>query len=315
VNAPALGTSATRNPDLILRDLSFNGGGAGAGIGTLTIATPGIARVQGNLLLTGARPADGIALAAAERLEIVTPDGSIRVRDSAGGPGGTLSLTSNDIWAGNQNILNQLHADPGYATRDSDLADNGGSQAPRGYIEGNAVTLNAGNSLFVQNTGENPTNTFSLTGPAFGGVTVGPGGLVIRATGTTPASVTAFGRRINADGSTTIGYDFFFTVDFGVGAAGSATGYSAESTFNTCVIATGQCAGRRPDDTGPSGRDPIVGPTGTFQLPPGLDDENVDTSFATEPLIEEPVTSGGESTLWTPPCDPARDQHCVGEHP
>jgi hypothetical protein len=317
VNAPALGTAPGRNPDLIVRDLSFNGGGAGAGIGTLTIVTPGIARVQGNLLLAGARATDGIAFTATERLEIVTPNGSVRVRDAAGAPGGTLTLTANDIWAVSQAILDRLHIDPAYTARDADLTDNGGSQAPRGYIEGNAVALNSGNSLFVQNTGDNPTNQFSLVGPAFGGVTVGPGGLVVRATGATPASVTAFGRRINADGSVTLGYDFFFVVNFQVGTGGGSlrTGYSAASTFNTCIVATGQCPLRRPDDTGPGGRDPIVGPPGTFQLPPGLDDDNVDTSFATEPLIEEPVTSGGESTLWTPPCDPERDQRCRGAHP
>ena len=307
VNAPAVGTSATRNPDLIIRDLSFNGGGAATGIGTLTIATPGIAQVQGNLLLAGARATDGITFNAAQRLEVVTPNGSIRVRNASGAPGGTLALSSNDIWAVNQNLLDKLHTDPAYVARDSDLANNGGSQAPRGYIEGNTVTLTTANSLFVQNTGANPTGTFSLTGPAFGGVTVGPGGLNIRSAGTSPASVTAFGSRINADGSVTIGYDFFFAVNFQAGAAsaGSPTGYTAASTFNTCVIATGQCALRRPADTGPGGRDPIVGPPGTIQLPPGMDDDNVDTSFATEPLIEEPVTSGGESTLWAPPCDPS----------
>jgi hypothetical protein len=319
INAPAVGTAPGRNPDLIVRDLAFTGGGAAAGIGTLSIVTPGIARVEGNLLLGGARATDGISFAANQRLEIVTPGGSIRVRDAAGAPAGTLTLSANDIWAVSQAILDRLHADPGYAARDADLADNGGSQAPRGYIEGNAVTVTAGNSLFVQNTGENPTNGFSLHGPAFGGITVGPGGLVIRAAGSTPASVTAFGRRINADGSVTTGYDFFFAVDFQVGSGGALpTGYAAASTFNTCIIATGQCPLRRPDDTGPGGRDPIVGPTGNIQLPPGFEsDDQVDTSFATEPLIEEPVTSGGESTLWSPPCDPANDpdHRCAGTHP
>jgi len=134
----------------------------------------------------------------------------------------------------------------------------------------------------------------------------------------------------------TTGYDFFFAVDFQVGApaaglgkgragligpaaanAGSATGYTAASTFNTCIIATGQCPQLRPDDTGPGGRDPIIGPSGIIQLPPGVDEDNVDTSFATEPLIDEPVTSGGESTLWSPPCDPRHDpeHRCQGTQP
>ena len=52
---PALSANPARAPDLIVRDLTLNGGGAAAGIGTLEIVTPGIARVEGNLLMAGAR--------------------------------------------------------------------------------------------------------------------------------------------------------------------------------------------------------------------------------------------------------------------
>ena len=39
----------------------------------------------------------------------------------------------------------------------------------------------------------------------------------------------------------------------------------------------------------------------------GLNDL-VDSSFASDPLIEEPVTSGGEAGLWD--CDPDHDGDC-----
>jgi len=307
INVPALGA----NPALFIRDLAFNGGGAAAGIGTLAIATPGIARVEGNLSMTGARAADGIALTATGRIEIVTPAGSIRVRDGAGAPAGTMILTSNNLWVASSAILDRLRLDPNYAGRDSDLLDNGGADVPRGYVEAGGVTLAAGGTLFVQNTGFG-MGTFA-TGLGFAGVTVGAGGLIVLANAPATA-VTAFGRRLNADGTFTTGYDFFFDIDFRTGgAAGAGGGYTAASTFNTCIIVTRQCAARPPDNSVP-GRDPTTGPTGgsaSIQLPFGAEqDDLVDTSFAAEPLIEEPVTSGGESTLWNPDCDRDNDGEC-----
>jgi filamentous hemagglutinin family protein len=314
INVPALGA----NVALFVRDLAFTGGGAAAGIGGLIIATPGIARVEGNLAMTGARAADGIAITAVERLEVVTPGGSIRVRGAAGAPAGRMILTSNNLWVASSAIIDRLRLDPNYAGRDADLLDNGGADVPRGYVEADGVTLTTGGTLFVQNTGFG-MGTFA-TGLDFAGVTVGPGGLIVIANA--PASrVTAFGRRLNADGTYTTGYDFFFDVDFrtGGGAAGGAGGgYAAASTFNTCIIVTRQCAAQPPDNSVP-GRDPTTGPTGgsaSIQLPfAAAEDDLVDTSFAAEPLIEEPVTSGGESTLWDPDCDRDHDGDCDEVHP
>jgi hypothetical protein len=92
---------------------------------------------------------------------------------------------------------------------------------------------------------------------------------------------------------------FFLEVNFQAGA-----GYTLGSTFNTCVILTRQCGAGGPIIT-PSGPDPITGPTGgsvAIALPGRADEDDlVDTSFSSDPLIEEPVTSGGESSLWE--CD------------
>jgi filamentous hemagglutinin family protein len=303
LNVPAL----AGGPALFVRDVTFNGGGAAAGIGTLAIVTPGIARVEGNLLLANARAADGISFTATQRLEVVTPAGSIRVRDAAAAPGGTMALASNNLWVASAAVIDRLRLNPNYAGRDADLLDNGGADVPRGYVEANAVALNSGGTLFVQNSGLG-LGTFA-TGLDFGGVTAGPGGLIVRSTGPAPATVTAFGRRLNADGSFTTGYDFFFAVNFSP-APGN---FTAGSTFNTCIIPTGQCAARPPANAIP-GRDPTTGPTGgsdSVQLPPGAEgDDLVDTSFATEGLIEEPVTSGGESILWGRDCDRDDDGDC-----
>jgi hypothetical protein len=66
-----------------------------------------------------------------------------------------------------------------------------------------------------------------------------------------------------------------------------------------------------PPDPGPDGPDPFIGPTGgsmAILLPAGDEDDVIDSSFAADPLIEEPVTSGSEPGGWN--CDPDHDGDC-----
>jgi hypothetical protein len=301
IDAPAIvGGNA-----LLVRDLTFTGGGAAAGIGTLQLNTPGVARVEGNLLLGGARAQDGIAINAAQRLEVVTPAASVRVRDGAGAPGGTLSFVSNNIWVASDAIITLLRADPNYAGRDDDLIDNDGVDAPRGYVEANGVTLTANGTAYVQNTTA-ARGTF-ISGNDFGGVTTGAGGLTIVA-GAANTNVYAFGRRLNPDGSFTTGDTYFFQSTYNNNAGAN---YTPTAAVNTCIIVTGRCPLRVPPDTGPDGPDPFIGPTdGSMAIPlPRNDaDDVIDSSFAADPLIEEPVTSGSEAGLWN--CDPDHDGDC-----
>jgi hypothetical protein len=301
VNAPGLGN----NPALIVRDLTLTGGGAAAGIGLLDIATPGIVRVEGALLMTGARPLDGITIGAGQRIEVVTPAASVRIRDGAGAPGGTLRLVSDNIWVASDAIITLLRADPNYAGRDDDLIDNDGVDAPRGYVEAKGVILTPGGTLYVQNTTA-ARGTF-LSGNEFGGITTGPGGLTIVANAP-DTNVYAFGRRLNADGSVTTGDDFFFQSTY---EAAAGSNYTPAAAVNTCIIVTGQCPLRVPPDTGPDGPAPFIGPTGgsmAILLPQTDEDDVIDSSFAADPLIEEPVTSGSEAGL--PNCDPDHDGDC-----
>jgi hypothetical protein len=305
VLVPALSAVANRAPDLIIRDLTVNGGGATAGLGTLQVITPGIARVEGNVLIANAGAADGLLLNARDRLEVVTPTASVRVRDAAGAPGGTLTLVSDNIWVASAAIIDLLRADPHYPGRDDDLIDNDGVDAPRGYVEGNAVTLTTRGTLYVQNTTA-AVGTFA-SGSEFGGVTTGAGGLTINAFGDAPARVYAFGRRLNPDGTFTTGDEFFFASTYDPGGAG----YAPAAALNTCIIPTGQCPLRVPPDTGIDGKEPFTGPTdgsAALMLPQNDEDDVIDSSFAADPLIEEPVTSGSEPGLWN--CDPDHDGDC-----
>jgi hypothetical protein len=159
------------------------------------------------------------------------------------------------------------------------------------------VELFVGNSLFVQNSG---------TPNAFAGITVVGNTLTVTPTGTSPISVFAFGRRINSDGSYVTNDEFFQEVVF----EGVGTGYTDEAQFNLCFINTGACGADEPEPEFPSGPDPVKEPLNR-PSPVNANPELVDTSFSSEPLIEEPVTSGADSTLWD--CDQDDDRDCDGE--
>jgi hypothetical protein len=271
---------------IVVRDLSFGGSGAAGGIGRFEIVTPGTVRVDGALLLGSAGANDAISIGAGA-LEVSTDAGSLRVRDAAGAPAGSLAVVAGDIWVADADMLGQLAADPNFAGRDEALRDNPGADLPRGHVEAGGIRLAPLRTLFVQNSG---------TAASFAGLTVGTGGLEIDPSGASRAVVTAFGRRLNADGSFTTNIPFFLQVDFN---RGDSAGYTNESEFNRCLINAGFCGGPirfapRPDYS-------RIFQLPLRELPPG--DPLDESDFLAEPLIEEPVTSGADSALWADPDD------------
>jgi hypothetical protein len=291
VRVTALSAAAGVPPSaqVVVRDLTLTGSAAAGGINRFEIATPGNVRVDGALLLANAAAGDGIGLSA-NRLEVATEAGSIRVRDGAGAPAGSLDIAAGDIWVADALTLARLAADPNFAGRDETLRTNDGADRPRGQVEANAVRLAPLRTLYVRNSG---------TAAAFAGITVGPGGLVIDPSGNAPASVYAFGRRLNADGSVTTNTPFFRAVDY---SRGSSADYTDESEFNRCIIKSNFCGGAfvPPPDY----------PPGLFRVPPlqPAGDPLEPLDFLAEPLIEEPVTSGADSTLWIGPDEDEDDE-------
>ncbi|HEX8191439.1 MAG TPA: hypothetical protein VF552_00925 [Allosphingosinicella sp.] len=269
---------------ILVRDLTLAGSTAAAGINRFEVSTPGTVRIEGALLLAGAAAGDAIGLSA-ERVEVVTDGGSLRVRDGAGAPAGSVDIAAGDIWVADAATLTRLAADPNFAGRDETLRTNDGADRPRGQVEADAVRIAPARTLYVRNSG---------TAAAFAAITVGPGGLVVDPGGNAPASVYAFGRRLNTDGSFSTNFTFFGEVDF---RRDSSAGYTDEAEFNRCVINQPFCGG------------PFVPPPdypqNLFRVPPlqppGDPLEPLD--FLAEPLIEEPVTSGSDPTLWTGPGD------------
>ena len=301
--APAA-DNAPGAPDLLIRDLTLSptvnsSGGAVNRFEASVQAADGILEVGGNLLLANAGTNDGIFLDGGGIVRIVNPAGSVRVRDAGGLPGGTLDIAAANIWSASQTILDQLFADPNFAGRDLALLQNSGPVEPRGYIEAHEVTLSASGTILVQNSG----------GPAnFAGITVRQNTLTLVPTGTEPLDVYAFGRRINPDGSFVTGKPFFDEVAFDAGQ--TAAGYTERAQFNACFINTGICPQIVFDEFS-NGRDIITQPV--YELPllqPGEEQDLVDTSFAADALVEEPVTSGGDTTMWSEQCDTDGDGDC-----
>ncbi|HEX8526292.1 beta strand repeat-containing protein [Allosphingosinicella sp.] len=289
IRAGTLRVATLAGPGIQVRDLTLAGGGAGSGVSAFELATPGTVRVEGALLLANAAAADRIGIAAGGRVEVAIPGGSIRVRDGAGSPAGTLAIAGSDIWVTDAAIAAQLAADPNFPSRDLALRTVAGAEVPRGYVEAGAVRLSPGSTLFVQNSG-NAIN--------FAGITVGPGGLEIVPSGAQPAIVYAFGRRLNIDGTYLTGRAFFGQVDFN---RGDPPGYTNASEFNRCIINSGLCPSAFGNVPGSSSVF-LRGPT-REQIEGSADDEIDDSLFDAEPLIEEPVTSGSDSTLWVGPDD------------
>lgn len=304
ISVPSGPLDSERPVDLLVRDLTLSAPnaatGAGAGVNNLLITVSGgegnalgVVQVEGALRLENAGANDGIAIVAPGRIQIINPEGSIRVLGANGQPSGQLGLQSANIWSASQTIIDQLIANPNFTGRNAALLAASGTAAPRGYIEGGEILLRVGDTLLVQNSG---------TAEEYAGITVVQNTLTVQPVSQDPIDVYAFGRRINADGSFVVNSPYFREVEFGTGSR-----YLASAEFNLCAIASGVC----PDDAPPEPPPPPEFPIGSEVIEGPVEDteesvpapnpdrqEFVDVSFATESLLEEPVTSGGDSGVW-----------------
>jgi hypothetical protein len=273
---------------MLVRDVTLEG----SRLTNLRLRTPGIVQVEGALLLANAGASHGITIdggSPAQRVQVLTPVGSVRVRDAAGAPAGNLLIDARDIWVGDAALFGKLIDNSGFSGRNMSLLTPSATFAPRGYLEGFDVLLRPTSSLFVQNSG-------SIR--VFGGITVGHS-LTIDAGGPQgPAEVYAFGRRVGPQGEFA-GVPFFFEVDY-------RGAFTNGSQFNTCIIYTRQCSTTSSGSSsgGSFNADDIEPPLNPESGSSGrltrfvTFNELISEAALTEPLIEEPVTSGGDSSSW-----------------
>ncbi|MET0180695.1 MAG: DVUA0089 family protein, partial [Novosphingobium sp.] len=171
VDAQGGSSSTGARPDLEIRDLTLNGSAASGGLSSLTITTPGWARVVGDLLLAQAGSEDVLTVSGGSRLELVLPDASIAVTGAGGALAGRLQVSSNNLVAATLDLLAQAMADPTAAGLVAALRTPASTTANLdGYLRANAVTLISNANILLQNSG---------TARDFAGVTVGGGGLII----------------------------------------------------------------------------------------------------------------------------------------
>jgi hypothetical protein len=197
---------------------------------------------------------------------------------------GTLTLTGHDVWAADQATLVKLEADPNYAARDTDLANNPGTLKEGGYLEAAGIAVDLlGSSLMVQNSG-------TALQPA--GLSIGSGGLTITNQGSDPATVIVYGRAI-AGGVTSSGRDFVPLVI----AIGTFTG---DSRINGCDL--GGCAPLAPPTTA-TGAESILGPVGLMTDTAAIVEQDAAEDF-TDDLFFFGIGSGlGEGDDPTSPPD------------
>jgi hypothetical protein len=315
ISAPAIGADPARPADLFVRDMNLGGTQSGPGLARFEIVTPGRVRVDGQVTYANASATDAFLIGAGERVQVVTPGGAILISDNVGRPAGLLGLTAPAVTVASAALTDQLAANPNFPGRSAALLANGGAVNPVGYLKAGGITFTIGNHLYVQNSG---------TATDLAGLTVGAGGLTIRG-GAIPISVVGFGRRQNPDGTFTTGNDFFALVDF---SKSGGTTYSADSEVNLCNVNSGVCPPPPPPpdppppppdppppdpppppppappppkpDPGPAGQPTspalVLGP-----LVPGearRTGDIIDAALGSTAAFDEPVASGGDSSLW-----------------
>jgi hypothetical protein len=232
ISTPKL--SIASNADITLLDLTLLGSAATTPILTgpsasFRVQTSGAINVTGKLLLANAGTTDRIELAATDRLTVTTPSGGIAIRAANGDLAGTLSLQSNNVVIASDAAAVDLAAASALAVRKERLATNDGTASSVGYLEANAISLIAGSTLYVQNSGTDAD-------PA--GLTVGAGGLTVSSTNSGTEMI-LYGRGANADGSFVTGEAFIPTVT-------RSSGFDAGSTINGCFL-VGPCLGAPPE--------------------------------------------------------------------
>ena len=163
--------SVTAEPDIVLGDLHIEGSQtSGGGVGHVTFNTDSSIKVLGGVDFVNAAASDSLTLNAGQKIQVITPDGGIRMIGSDGNLSGNLMLKAGDILATDATLADRLAADPNFSGRDQALATNNGSVNPAGYLQAGGIQLLAGSNIFIQNTG---------TATDFAGLTVGGGGLLV----------------------------------------------------------------------------------------------------------------------------------------
>lgn len=311
--APAVDRSINRfigtaPPDVVIDDFTMAAGSSTSNLGangSLTIETPGTARVVGDVALTGMGDNNALNILADQSLEVILGDGSIRLSGSSStAPAGQLNLVSEDVIVATLAAIDDVAAASSTDAIEDRLAQNDGITSDDGALVAGGINVGVSGGFYVQNSG----------GSDFGerrGLTFGALGLNVDTAGP-DTRIVINGVHLGPSGQVT-GLDTIplLTINGVASGTAPADAFDQRSRFNGCLIAnTGACATvpepeyhnsfpvqdvieEEVDDDGDDGVTLAQSLITMRDLDP----------LTGEPLLDDPVTGAGNDDLWTPPTD------------
>ncbi len=261
--------------DVTVGALSLTAGATGP-IGTaglLAITGGSGVHVNGAVAIEGLADQGTVDIKAGTALTLNNAAGSIVLHNTAGGLGGSLSLTAPVVVAASPTAVLDVQGAASLADRDARLAINDGAVIDAGVLQARGIQLSASTGIFVQNTGAGTGMDDRR------GLTFGQGGLDL--TTTAPATqVVLNGRSDLGAGAFAIGPDVLPFLKFnGVTPAPGAvfTNLDLNSTVNGCAVADFITCGALPAAPAPGVQvadlvSAMIGnPLGAFAEPDGVE--------------------------------------------
>lgn len=124
------------------------------GTSHVELHTGGSVFVNAPVVMFDAAPTDKIEIHAGRSIEVDTSIGGlIALIDGSERPTGVLELVAQHIWVGNSSLLSNLREDLEFDGRDDALNNNPGEENPDGFLVARRIELSIEESLFVQNSG------------------------------------------------------------------------------------------------------------------------------------------------------------------
>lgn len=312
---PIASVGSSDPPDVVIDDFTVTAGGSTSNIGasgSLTIATPGKARVIGDAALTGMSDSNSFSIFADDALEVILGEGTIRLTGSGSAPGGMLNLVSDDVIVATASAISDVGSATGIGAINDRLAQNDGIVLDDGALFAGGIDVSVTGGFYVQNSG---------TGTAFDerrGLTFGPLGLNVNVEDAN-SRIVINGVHLGSSGQVT-GLDVIplMSIDgFVLGSgplSGSGLAFDSGSTVNGCVIANPASCVVLIDDHHHSSSFPVQDVIEREEEGEGEDADGLGLPIPLitmrdldpltgEPLLDDPVTGAGNDDLWTPPVD------------
>ena len=159
INAPNVSSTGTgveiRALTLVGSLTPDNTGNLTGAEGSLTINTPGTIRVNGNAVFNSMAATNRVSLNAG-RVEINADTGGIFLNGSS--PGGILSINANNIHIASASLLERLAENVNFVGRDTALGLPIATARPDGVIQASSLRFTVGSTLLIQNTGTSLLN-------------------------------------------------------------------------------------------------------------------------------------------------------------